>query len=455
MLIRNTAFAAIILISVMAPLGHSQDDSNPQAAVQKLAREVEEKVSQVRGLAYLSPTKVGVHSEAALRDFLTKEVDKELTPEIAGKHERCMVMLGLYRRTTDLRKTVLALLAEQVAGFYNPEKKALFLIRREASDKAGAAQDRLIMSHELVHALQDQHFDLTAFMAPVDANDDQTSARKALVEGDATWAMMAFKEGPKQASMMMGPLMPTDLAGLKPLIEMAKKMGLEGVSDDSLNMDALFAAPMVDGDEMIFSYYGGAKFCAYLIKNGGVSQVDKAYSRPPQSTEQILHPPKYDKEYDAPQDVRLPNLSDLLGPEFKKVSSNTLGELRMRSWLTGFGYKAKKKRAVHSGWDGDTYAVYGAHGRSDALVWGSIWDTELDAQEFVAVAKEILAKMEPEAQKRDNHLQLLGLMSGIVRRGNRVFFLRRMPTNKWDQVLNTLFNSTEYKEVSRSKKALK
>lgn len=39
--------------------------------------------------------------------------------------------------------------------------------------------------HELVHALQDQHFDLGAQFDELDAEDEAAVALRAIVEGDA------------------------------------------------------------------------------------------------------------------------------------------------------------------------------------------------------------------------------------------------------------------------------
>ncbi len=427
-----------------------QQEKTPEAKAQQLAREVEEKVAELRGLPYLNPTAVGVHDVEALRKFLTQELDKELTPEVADKHQRAMVMLGLYDRDTDLRASALRLLSEQIAGFYNPSKKELFLVRRAANDAAGLEMDKVIMTHELVHALQDQHFDLSTFLSAIAANDDKITARKSLVEGDATWLMTAYQYGLKQTKMIMGmgSMVPDDIAGLKPQIEMAKKMGMKGPGGDGLNMDALMAVPIVDGDEMIFCYYGGAKFCNHLIKKGGVKAMDLAFKRPPQSTEQILHPKKYDVEYDAPQAVEIPDLAQTLGNQMGKITGNTLGELRLRSWLTDFGFKGKERSKIHGGWDGDSYVVYGGDGLADLLVWVSVWDSSQDAAEFSEAALKNLSKMESMDAEADQTLTSCGLRSGVLLVENRVYYLRHVPVNKWLDVCNILRKETKFTDES-------
>ncbi|MFT7618636.1 MAG: hypothetical protein ACI97A_002283 [Planctomycetota bacterium] len=449
---RNILFAAFILGTLFSGLLRGQETVTAEKAAQDLAREIEKKVSEVRGLSYLSPTKVGVHTATALREFLTGELDKELTPEIASKHERCMVMLGLYDHQTDLRSAAMALLAEQVAGFYNPEKKELFLIKRSGEESANSKKmDRTIMAHELVHALQDQHFNLTKFLSDVSTNDDMTTARKSLVEGDATWAMLAFDQGAKMTSSMLKPpmsaMIPDDIAAMKPLFEKAKQLGIDMGSSDGLNTDALFNAPLVDADEMVFSYYGGAKFCNHLIAKGGMKALDAAFTRPPQSSEQILHPKKYDVEYDAPQSVTLPDLANILGSGFTKVGSNTLGEMRIRSWLSELGHKGKQKKQTHSGWDGDTYAVYGGANLADALLWVSVWDSPEDAKEFAVVANAFIMKLTPDAVVQDGLRCQYGLASTVVVDGSKVFVLRQIPMKKYNDILHRVQSATQFKEI--------
>ena len=65
-------------------------------------------------------------------------------------------LLGLLPDTLDLRAFLLDLLTEQVAGYYDPKTKVLYVV-----DDASAEMRDITITHELMHALQDQHTDLT------------------------------------------------------------------------------------------------------------------------------------------------------------------------------------------------------------------------------------------------------------------------------------------------------
>ena len=415
-----------------------------------LARQIESKVARLRGLKYTRPTPTGVYGAEELRAFLRQEMEKELSPEVTRPHERAMVMFGLYDLDTNLRRTAMKLLTEQVAGFYNPKKRELFLVKRDGDITGATLQmDRLIMAHELVHALQDQYFELDPFLGAVKDNDDQVSARKALVEGDATWIMTAFQYGKNRTRTIfgaMGGLMPDNVAGLRRMMKFAGGKGLGG---DVMNTEALFSSPMVDADELIFSYYGGAKFCNAVISSGGMAALDRAFGNPPVSTEQILHPAKFVHDIDLPQTVTLPPLAGLLGEGVQKVAANTLGELRIRSWLTQFGFPRKRRTAIHSGWDGDRYILFGSPGCADTMVWVSIWDSHKDAADFASASRRILSQLEDHEQQDGRPIATLGMVSAVEQQGTRVFWLRRIPARAFASVRETLLRRTQFTEMSK------
>ena len=87
---------------------------------------------------------------------------------------------------------------KQVQGYYSIKDKTLFLY-----DDLTQAYERGVLVHEMVHALQDQHFGL-AKLHPTDFDGDADLARSALIEGDATFTMIEVlqKEQPHVAKML-------------------------------------------------------------------------------------------------------------------------------------------------------------------------------------------------------------------------------------------------------------
>lgn len=455
-----------VLVSLVAALAFAaasaQDSaptSKPTNDAETIARRIEERVAKLRGLAFKSPTKIGVYTKEELKSFLLKEAEKELAPEATEPIRRAYTLFGLMPEAFDLRASLLKVLESQIAGFYDPEKKELFLIKIAAgSGDAARTVDESIMSHELVHALQDQYFDLKTAMDRLKKNNDRLNAYKSLVEGDAMYAMMVFSmagktddlEAAMKAVNMSAAMMPTTLKDLRPLFERAKaQMGKDGGLDlGSMDAETLLAAPAVIGDEMVFAYLGGMKFCAYALQNGaekGMQAVDQAFRKPPESTEQILHPEKYSKVPDGPTEVALPDLSKVLGTGWKELASDTLGELHVRTLLNDNG--VKRPGRIHAGWDGDRYAVYAKDGAADVLAWYSVWDTKKDAGEFAEAQKEIfalrLATHETTAgESLTLYVGLNGTSSFVALVDNRVLVVKNAPSDKARALFDKLRSDT-------------
>ncbi|MCA9322531.1 MAG: hypothetical protein KDB53_17445, partial [Planctomycetes bacterium] len=248
----------LVLLLVTRILGAQTPEPAVSAAendAERIAREIEKQVAKLRGLEFLHPTQIGVHDREELRRFLVDEMSRELPKEALLDQQRAMILLGLLPEGTQLESLILDLLSEQVAGFYDPKKKALFLIELAEGDAAGEKLQRITMSHELVHALQDQHFDLEKLLA-IEDDDDRVTAVKSVIEGDATLAMLLFeaKGLPVERGLT---LLPTTLDGLKPMLAMAGGGGELGLPGG----DALMSTPRVIADGLIFEYMAGAKFC--------------------------------------------------------------------------------------------------------------------------------------------------------------------------------------------------
>ena len=66
-----------------------------------------------------------------------------------------MVQWGLLAPDFRLKEFVLDLLTEQAAGYYDPKQQTFFI-----ADWLPHIVQKPVMAHELVHALQDQHYNL-------------------------------------------------------------------------------------------------------------------------------------------------------------------------------------------------------------------------------------------------------------------------------------------------------
>src|SRR6185295_10042287 len=115
-------------------------------------------------------------------------------PASAEDTRRTLVALGLIEDSPDLVGHLVDFYASQVIAFYDPEPRRFFVVRgaAESLEKeplAGAAE-KLIYTHELTHALQDQNLDLDRRIKALKDNGDRALALQCLLEGEATLVMI-------------------------------------------------------------------------------------------------------------------------------------------------------------------------------------------------------------------------------------------------------------------------
>lgn len=334
-------------------LAKDTKDPESDAAVRK---ELESAVEQLHLLKFKQPIQFRTMKTGDFKDFMQKKISEVYTKEDLDLYSRAMALLGLVPDGTDISKIILGLYNEQVAAFYDQHKGELYTF----SDFSLSENiDRMMLSHEMTHALQDQSFDLKKFPLEVKDNDDLTLSTSALIEGDATLLMTLW--------YMQHAMQNMDISSL------FKDLG----SMITQNTEQLAAAPAYFRETLLFPYQQGNEFVMALYTSGGYGAINKAFAKPPVSTEQILHPEKFTQRED-PIAVKLP---DLKLDGWKPVFANVLGEFGMRVLLEQNLTKFEASRAA-MGWGGDRYEVFKDANGKLALLWVTVWDTDNDAQEF-------------------------------------------------------------------------
>jgi len=109
--------------------------------------------------------------------------------------------------------------------------------------------------------------------------------------------------------------------------------------------------------------------------------LSHAFETLPQSSEQILHPPKY-FIHEAPVKVSLPDVHLTLGRVWRRIESDVNGEWSFYLILDEFLKSASTSKQAAAGWAGDRYATYENSSGQAAYVSLSAWDTTKDAREF-------------------------------------------------------------------------
>jgi beta-lactam-binding protein with PASTA domain len=329
----------------------TESSSSAQAVIDEIA-------TQVEGIRALDAKDEVPYREISRREFraeIERQFDEQNPARRIAAEETFLKRMGLIPRDMDLRETLLDLYESQVAAFYDPTTGAMTVIGSQ--DDIGAA-DRLFISHEYDHALQDQYWDLEKVTDVSPSQGDRALARLSLVEGDATNVMYQWA---------MENLGPDDIADLADEVS-------------SMDQDLLNDMPPILRRQLEMPYLDGQAFVAALRQAGGWDAVNDAWERLPASTEQILHPERYPS--DRPASISLPDVAAALGDGWTARYTQTLGELGLRVLLADGGSESDVASAAE-GWGGDRLTMVDGPDGAWAIAWQTAWDSDDDAREFV------------------------------------------------------------------------
>ena len=372
----NLVRSALLLATgaTVCAVGACSREAAPGGARGPYAKEVADAVPRIEkavGLPFKTPPTVERRSRDEVREFLMRKFNESMpAAEISGI-ERTYRRFGLIPDTLQLRPFMLELLTEQVVGYYDPATKVLYIV-----DGAPPEMVNVTVTHELVHALQDQYISLDSIQKATGDNDRQVAAQ-AVMEGQATF---------EQVQAMIGS---SNLAAALP-------GGWERVRDmireSQSTMPVFASAPMIIQETLIFPYLSGAEFMRRFeeTRPGTVPFGDM-----PTSTEHIIHSDAYFAARDVPTRVTLPALSS----GARAVYENNLGEFETRLFL--YQHLQEQNSAIRgaAGWDGDRYVLFD-HGRGEGVAWLSVWDSTIDAAEFYDLLDTAVLKRYTNARPR-------------------------------------------------------
>ncbi len=340
---RLPLLALFLLLACLAPFPGSAQQSasktpaettGSRADFAEAADEVLHNMSEITGLALISPLKKTLRSRDEIRAYVIKQMeeDKDTTQRYADA--KSAEAFGLLPKNFDLDAFMVELLTEQIAGLYDPKAHEFYI-----ADWIPLEDQRMVMAHELTHALEDQHFQIETWLKAARPNDDAELAREAFLEGSAMAAMVDYLlQGTGKSVNDMPEFDPSLLTG------------------DIGDTPSMKKAPPFIKDALVFPYFAGMKFTAASLKPNGWPALGKVFKNPPVSTQQIMHPALY-KSGHVPEKVTLPDVQSRLGKEWKKLDDNLMGEFGWKEVLKQ--YLGEDRAApLAAAWDGDRYLVY-------------------------------------------------------------------------------------------------
>lgn len=380
------------------------------AAIISTTDAVLKETSELRELSIMRPVKSGAQSRAEIERMIIKNLDTDTTPAEMHATEALLHVFGLAPNDFQYRPFLIKLLTEQVAGYYDPKAQQFYL-----ADWIELEGQKPVMAHELTHALQDQHFNLKRFDKWPKGDSDAELAAHALIEGDATLAM-------------------TQYMAKHPLVALAfiRSLGSQENATEQFK-----SAPRALRESLLFPYESGSTWASAVYQRGGWDMVSKAFTRLPQSTEQIMHPDKY-FSYEAPLKLTLPELKLQLGPTWKRIDTDVNGEWGCYLLLDEYLNDSTESKKAAAGWGGDEFALYEGASSTDLFVAQiTAWDTPQDAREFFDAYLKRTWKRYPDAQptettstteRGERHEWKTSMGRGVLElRGSRVLILEGIP----------------------------
>jgi hypothetical protein len=354
---------ALCLALAATPACRGEQRGTSEALVlARLVDSLRAPVERASGLTFRTPPRSALRSREQVREYLLAKLDEELPPARMRGLEAAYRLFGLLPDTLGLHRLLLDLYTEQVAGYYDPDSAMLFGV-------AGAdrAQLRLVLAHEMVHALQGQYLPLDSILKSTASNDRLTAAQ-GILEGQATLASIEV------------------LAPGRGMTRTPQFWDLyrDQVRQQQSAMPIFARAPLVVREALIFPYLDGAQFMHWWETDGPRDTLPYG-PRMPVSTEQILHPDRYARG-DAPVPLAFARDSGA-----GVVHEDALGENEIRVLLAALAGSDDVQTVMPIGWGGDRYRVYDTPA-GPALVWYVAWDDQRSADRFLKSAGPALQR---------------------------------------------------------------
>ena len=282
--------------------------------------------SRDTGLPIKSPVKHKIVSRDEVEKYMLERMKDDPDAARLEHSEISLKKFGLIPKDMNLRTFMIALLKEQIAGFYDSKTKVMYIL-----DWVTPEAQKPVLAHELTHALQDQNYDLEKWGQ---VNEDKLSDRDEMVRDEARAARQAVAEG--QATLvlvdyLLAPYGKTVVSAPE-VVDMLKKQMVSGGSTP------LFAkAPEFLRLSLMFPYDAGFDFeRAVLMAGGKLQGYVGTLGHPPVDTRQILEP----KTYLDQQHFEIPLLADLesiVGKKYEKFDDGGLGEfdvqILIQQWM--------------------------------------------------------------------------------------------------------------------------
>jgi len=352
--------------------------------------------SKESGLTIKHEVKRRLANRDAVVSYLTKHVNDEDTKRLR-RSELVLKKFGLLPRDFNLETFLVALLREQVAGYYDPKTKTVNLL-----DWVPMEEQEPVIAHELTHALQDQSVNLQRWMKKGDKdlaeihhdptpqdieNDEIDNVREAVIEGQAQAMMFQYAIAPTHHSIVDAPS----------LVDAMEEQTLTGDADTKVFNDA----PIFMKESLTFPYSYGMEFVIKLMRAGGKEKAFTALLKsPPHTTRQIMQPETY-LSGERIDPIPVVDFKRNFGG-YQKFDIGSMGEFDVAMLIEQYAGKPEAKK-IYPEWRGGYY--FAVKSKTDAaaplgLLYVSRWSSDQAAEEFAGIYAQSLKQRYKKADEQ-------------------------------------------------------
>jgi len=360
-----------------------------------MVAELRIEAAKIRGLAWTFDVPGHDILKKEIPAAFREEVDSFMPKEKRERYTRALRRLGLLTDAQDPFELMGSMMAGMAGGFYSPRAKELFVVEGFSGDAA-----RPVLLHELIHALEDQHFDFQSRTLPISMDPDRTFAATCVVEGSAEHARLAYQ-------------------ALHPDITAAFMASNSDGKSAAAQMRIMQTVPAFMIVPTMLHYRHGPRLVARALKEARdddyAAVMKRLYADPPVSTEQVLHLDRwFTKTRDYPRGILWAgDLTEALGRGWEKLFEQRQGELDLALYLDRFlggtnGLLNVRNfvqavpacavaRKAAAGWDGGRMAFFAKEGAPIVMLQAWVFDTPKDAAEAGRALTDALKKQHGEA----------------------------------------------------------
>lgn len=314
-------------------------------------------LAKITGFSIKHPVAFEVITRDQVNQFLRERIQESIKPQELRAEELTLKKFGFVPQDFDLKKTTIELLTEQTAAFYDFHRKKLYITDWAATSLRDAA-----LVHELAHALADQNFPLEKFSKKVENDSEQSLARQAVVEGQASWLMRAMLE--------------------REIARSGKNDEQPGPGEEKFPV--FDKAPLYFRETLMFPYDQGMVFQQAVYDRRGKDAFAEVFLHPPVSAQQILHPETYFAGL-LPVRTEVPEVKGM-----KRLVDGPVGELDQSILLRQYCTEAEA-RDVSPHWRGGKYRLLeDKQAKRVTMVYRSAWTDPEYARKYFELYQRVL-----------------------------------------------------------------